>query len=142
MPDRCYRCGEGEARICVSCADELARDEGRIVPPDWWPEWVRESAAWRAALYILDAPSVREHVRPFIDLEARRILFGGLVTAANWSLDQQALIQAAAWVFGAEDWTLAIADAAFVLDDQDYRRFVDAVRLYRDPSLLAGGDER
>src|SRR5690606_41232232 len=116
-----HACGEGQARICSARAGVLAREEGRIVPPDWWPEWVRESAAWRAALYILDAPSLREHVRPFIDLEARRILFGGLVTAANWSLDQQVLIQAAAWLFGTEDWTLAIDDAAFDLRSEECR---------------------
>lgn len=138
----CYRCGEGEARICVSCADELVHDEGRIIPPDWWPEWARESAHWRAALYVLDAPGIREHVGPYISRGQRRMpSFMELYQLRSWTEQERLLIGAAAALFNGDGWACSLGDLVRYLDDDALRRVLDAARLYRDPSLLAGGDD-
>lgn len=84
-----------------------------------------------AALHILEAPLIAEHVQPFIG-PGRAINFPAMLEARPWSTGEQVMICAACDMWGRDDLaTATLSELAYTLDEDNLRRVVEALAIRR-----------
>jgi hypothetical protein len=91
---------------------------------------------WDGAVYLLTAPAIAGKTAPYIDHERQGIDWSLLlVDSAVWSSGERWLVEAAHGIWWSSGEGVSLGYAVNALDDENFRRFVDAMRLARGESL-------
>jgi hypothetical protein len=88
---------------------------------------------WDGAVYLLGTPLIAGKTAPFIDHDEQEIRWTQLLEASvPWSSGERWLVRAAQSIWGsADDQKVSLGYAVNYLDEGNFRRFVDAMRLAR-----------
>jgi hypothetical protein len=86
---------------------------------------------WAATVHLLTAPAIVERAAAFIDPDRKAIGWPGLLeTSLPWSAAERLLVDAALDLWNG-DRSTSLYDAVTRLDDPNFARLVEALRLRR-----------
>jgi hypothetical protein len=92
---------------------------------------------WAATVHLLTAPAIAERTTPFLDHDRQAIGWPGLLEASRpWSAAERLLVHAALDLWNGAEPT-SLYDAVTRLDDVNFTRLVEALRLRRGLSTKA-----